>query len=150
MGRPEGLAVTDGLPASLSNTKRFMNATRAAGAMREKDSLLRPVRKREKSFWLCEQAAVRTSRRAADGPFGELGCTAGAELDSCAEAQRTSNRNKAVRTINCAVPMVFRNFTSVLCGAQDGGQVLRKGGARHHFVTSGCLRLRCQVALHVR
>src|SRR5208282_5162963 len=81
MGRPEGLVVTEGLPGSLSSTKRFMNATRDAGAIRENDSLLRAVRKRSKSFWLCEQAAVSTSRSAADGPLGAVVCAAGIELD---------------------------------------------------------------------
>jgi hypothetical protein len=67
-----------------------MKATRAAGAMRANDSLLRAVRKREKSFWLCEQAAVKTSRRAASGPFGDAdeaeaeAEAEGLELDSCA------------------------------------------------------------------
>ena len=35
MGRPEGLAVTEGVPGSLRSTKRFMKATRAAGAIRD-------------------------------------------------------------------------------------------------------------------
>src|SRR5260370_41565566 len=103
-----------------------------------------------KCVWVWVLDAYWTTRIGSVGPVGELCLTARSDLASCADAQRTISRNKADRTINCAVPMVFRNFTSVLCGAQDGGQVLRKGGARHHFVTSGCLRLRCQVALHVR
>src|ERR1700676_908001 len=150
MGRPAGLAVTEGLPGSLRSTNRFMKATRAAGAMREKDSLLRAVRKRAKSFWLCEQAAVRTSRSAADGPFGEPAWAAGFEPDACAEAPLASGSSSAVRRRAGTVKIGFGKFTSVLCGAQDCGEVLCKGRAGHHLVAAGRLRLRCQIALHVR
>src|SRR5208282_459934 len=150
MGRPEGLAVTEGLPGSLRSTKRFMKATRAAGAMRKNDSLLRTVRKRAKSFWLCEQAAVRTSRSAVDGPFCELGCEAGVELESCPEAAPASDNNSAARTSAGTLKAIVRNFTSVLCGTQNGGQVFCEGRTRHHFTAARGLRLGCQVTLHVR
>src|SRR3984957_16716098 len=150
MGRPAGLAVTAGLPASLSRTNRFMKATRAAGAMRENDSLLRAVRKLANSFWLCEQAAFRTSRSAADGPFGEAAWAAGFPLDSCAEAPLASGSSSAVRRSAVAVTVFFRNFTSILCGAQDRGQVLGKGRAGHPLVAACRLRLGCQIELHVR
>src|SRR5580658_2654584 len=99
MGRPEGLAVTEGLPASLRSTNRFMKATRAAGAMRLNASLLRAVRNRAKSFWLCEQAAIKTSRSAADGPFGEVGGAEESELDSCAETPVMKNTSSTARTV---------------------------------------------------
>jgi hypothetical protein len=75
------------------------------------------VRKRAKSFWLSEQAAVRTSRSAAVGPVGELTVAIGVELDSCAEALFLSGRNNAIRTNVGASTKFFRDFTSVLCGA---------------------------------
>src|SRR5204862_7925772 len=68
IGRPAGFADTLGLPGSFSSTKRFMNARRAGGVMRENASLLRAVRKRTNSVWFWEQAAASTVFNAALGP----------------------------------------------------------------------------------
>src|SRR5712664_2143230 len=92
MGRPAGVVEAVGLPGSLRRTKRFIRATRAEGVMREKACLFRAVRKRAKSVWLWEQAAERTSRRAAAGEVAAEGAAAGTvtagalgwELDSWA------------------------------------------------------------------
>jgi len=66
---------------------------RAKGVIRAKACLLRAVRKRAKSVWLWEQAADRTSRRAAAGVVAADGAAAGTfaagalgwELDSWAK-----------------------------------------------------------------
>jgi hypothetical protein len=61
------------LPGTFNNTKRFIKETRAAGASRSKDSLLRAVRYRENSLALCVHAACKTSRSAAAGLFAATG-----------------------------------------------------------------------------
>jgi hypothetical protein len=44
IGRPDGFAVVEALPGTFNNTKRFIKDTRAAGASRSKDCLLRAVK----------------------------------------------------------------------------------------------------------
>ena len=73
MGRPAGFAVVVALPGTFNSTKRFIKATRAAGASRSNDSLLRAVRYRENPVASWEHAACKTSRSAAAGPFAATG-----------------------------------------------------------------------------
>src|SRR5215471_136565 len=85
IGRPEGLAATVALPGSLSRTKRFMRATRAAGVILENASLLRTVRKRVNSVWSWEHAAASTLPSALPGPLCAeevFGKASGFEVDS--------------------------------------------------------------------
>src|SRR6267142_1065971 len=158
MGRPAGFVEAVGLPGSLRRTKRFISAMRAKGVMRAKACLLRAVRKRAKSVWLWEQAAERTSRRAVAGVVAAGGAAAGTvttgalgwELDSWAklaptvkEATQKKRRTRRSMLVGC-------KFQSILCHAEDRGQVLSERGARHHFVAAGLLGLGCEVHLHVR
>src|SRR6267378_2424410 len=157
MGRPAGFVEAVGLPGSLSRTKRFMSAMRAKGVMRAKACLLRAVRKRAKSIWLWEQAADRTSRRAAAGVVVADGAAAGTvtagalgwELDSWAkpalavkEATQKKKRTRRSMLVGC-------KFQSILCHAEDRGQVLSESGARHHFIAAGLLGLGGKVHLHM-
>ncbi len=73
IGRPAGFAVAVALPGTFNSTKRFIKATRAAGASRSKDSLLRAVRYRENPVAFWEHAACKTSRSAAAGLFAATG-----------------------------------------------------------------------------
>ena len=92
MGRPEGFAEIAALPGSPRRTKRFISARRAAGVMREKESLLRTVRKRANSVWFWAQAAASALLKALPGALcaeaaldalAELG--SGFERESCAK-----------------------------------------------------------------
>src|SRR6267378_8149674 len=158
MGRPAGFVEAVGLPGSLRRTKRFISAMRAKGVMRAKACLLRAVRKRAKPVWLWEQAAERTSRRAAAGVVAAGGAAAGTvtagalgwELDSwekpalaVIEVMQKKKRTRLGMLVGC-------KFPSILCHAEDRGQVLSERGARHHFITAGLLGLRRKVHLHVR
>src|SRR6267378_2427202 len=158
MGRPAGFVEAVGLPGSLRRTKRFMSAMRAKGVMRAKACLLRAVRKRAKSVWLWEQAAERTSRRAEAGVVAAGGAatgtvTAGAlgwELDSWArqalDARKAMQKKGNVRR---SMPVGCK-FQSILCRAEDRGQVLGESGARHYFIAAGLLGLGGEFHLHVR
>src|ERR1700730_13564231 len=154
MGRPAGFADAAALPGSLSRTKRFIRAMRAAGVMREKASRFRTVRKRAKSVWLWEQAADNTSRRAAAGAAAAVGVlvagTLAWEFDSrprpaVAAVSTEQSRKRIGRDI-----LLGCEFTSILCHAQDGRQILRKRRPRHDFVATGGLGPGGKLGLHVR
>src|SRR5437879_8852281 len=125
MGRPAGFADAVGLPGSFRSTKRFINATRAGGVMRENASLLRAVRKRTNSVWFWEQAAESTAFSAALGPpifvvslgvFAEL--PPGLELESCERAFAAVSRMAQLRKKSSPRIFCFADFTSILCHAQ--------------------------------
>ncbi len=111
VGRPEALVVAKALPGSFKSTKRFMSATRAPADSLANASLLRAVKKRTNSFWLCEHAAESTSRSAAVGPLAALGGVAGLsatrELDSCAVTCHVNSQDSVLRR---------RNLANIFCG----------------------------------
>src|ERR1700758_2174153 len=126
-----------------------MNATRAAGAIRLDDSLLRIVRKRAKSFWLCEQAAIRRSRSAATGLAEDAATDDEWEFDSCGTAELAESKSSTLQTREGAIKNVRRILTSVLRAAKNRRQILRKRGTRHHFIAARNLSLDRKFSLHV-
>src|SRR2546421_5565849 len=154
VGRPAGFADAVGLPGSFRSTKRFINATRAGGVMRENASLLRAVRKRTNSVWFWEQAAESTAFSAALGPSVAVVSLAvlppGLELESCERAFAVASRMAPLRKKIRPHIFDFRDFTSILCPAQNRRQILRETRARQNFIASRRLRLSSKLCLHVR
>src|SRR5262249_48896941 len=139
-------------PGSSSSTKRFMKATRAPGVSPVKVSALRAVRNFAKLRSLCEQAAERASRRAADGPVttAAAGAASRGALDSCASTDLpplAASQKEAASTMSRAHLKWTSAFTLILCCGEDLCQVLGEGGARHHFVAPGGTSLRCEFGL---
>jgi hypothetical protein len=123
MGRPVGFDEVVGLPGSFRSTKRFINATRAGGDIRENASLLRTVRKRTKPAWFWEQVAVSTAFSAPLGPplLGDsldapAELSIGLELDSCEAAFAAASRREQLSKKSRLRNLNFRKCTSILCG----------------------------------
>src|SRR5216684_12395 len=155
MGRPEGLGSSEGLPGSLRSTKRFIKATRAEGVRCAKVSALRAVRNFAKACSLCEQAAEMASRRAAVGEPGALAVAelalpaVGRELDSCARMHCAGKNASRVSKRNRLGEIFCTGSTSILGGAEDGGEILREAGAREDVVATGGAGLGGEVGLHM-
>src|SRR5712692_7942234 len=154
MGRPEGLGSSEGLPGSLRSTKRFIKATRAEGVRCAKVSALRAVRNLAKACSLCEQAAEMASRSAAVGEPGalaaaELALAIGRELDSCARTHSVGKNASRASGRNRTGIFLLAGSTSILGGAEDGGEILREAGAREDVVATGGAGLGGEVGLHM-
>src|ERR1700688_4305258 len=153
VGRPEGLGRSDGLPGSLRSTKRFIKATRAEGVRRAKVSALRAVRNFANDCSLCEQAAEMASRSAAAGEpgtavAGELALASAREPDSCA-GRYCAGKNPSAISRRKRLGNNFCADTSILGGAENGGEILREAGAGENIVATGGAGLGGEVGLHV-
>src|SRR5260370_10420840 len=154
MVRPGGVGSSEGLPGSLRSTKRFIKATRVEGVRCAKVSALRGVRNLAKACSLCEQAAEMASRSAAAGEPGALaaaepGSAAGRELDSCARTHRIGKNASRASGRNRTGIFLLAGSTSILGGAQDGGEILREAGAREDVVATGGAGLGGEGGLHM-
>ena len=86
----------------------------------------------------------------AASPDALVELAAGLELDSCGSAFAAASRNAQVKKRRRSLFLDFRAFTSILCRAQNGRQILREAGARQNFIASRGLRLSGKLCLHVR
>src|SRR5690348_14217797 len=77
-------------------------------------------------------------------------CAATLECGSCAEILSDSTKIKTIRMSSGTARKRFRNITSVLRCAQDGGEILRECRTRHHLAATRGLCLGGEFALHVR
>jgi hypothetical protein len=145
-----------------------MKETRAAGVIREKESLLRTVRKRENPSWFCEQAAARALLSALPGaacagiaPETFAASGSGFEPDSCAKQFAAAGNNPHITAKThflyflwldkwFLTAFIANTGCSILGRAQYRGKILRKARPRQNFVAACGLRLRCQLRLHVR
>src|SRR5258708_38161780 len=115
-----------------------MGARGAGGGGGAKVSVFRAVRNLEKACSLCEQAANKASRKAAVGASGAFATEVAvllcaAELLSCATAIEAKSSSAGARA---TLSRRARRTTSVLCRLKNGRQILRKGGARQHFIAT--------------